>query len=62
MRLSTVARYSGDTFDPAVRHEADADTHLLLHCDELVGLWLYDHSPRAAHPRWQGRPTLVPAR
>ena len=61
VRLSTVARYT-DAFTPAVRHEADADTHLLLHCDELVGVWGYAHSPRAAHPRWQGRPTLVPSR
>lgn len=63
VRLSTVARYAGETLAPLpTRHEPDADTHLLLRCDELVGPWLYDHSPRAAHPRWRGSPTLVPAR
>ena len=62
VRLSTVARYTGEAFTPARRHTPDEQTHLLLHLDDLVGVWVYDHSPRRAHPRWSGRPELVPAR
>lgn len=50
VRLSTVARYSGERFRPARRPAADAGTALLLNMDAPVGPWLYDESPHYAHP------------
>jgi len=50
VRLSTVARYSGESFEPARRPAADAGTALLLNMDAPVGPWLYDESPHHAHP------------
>lgn len=49
VRLSSVARYAGERFEPAARHEADEHTLLLLHMDAQQGPWLYDSSPNAAH-------------
>jgi hypothetical protein len=49
VRLSRVARYSGDSFAPSRRFEPDADTLLLLHLDRLVGPLLPDHSPHRRH-------------
>lgn len=57
-RLSSVARYTED-FEPAARHEPDADTHLLLHFDGAIGPWVFDSSPRRLHPRRYGAPTFV---
>ncbi len=33
LRISTAARYSGESFQPQARHSADADTFLLWHMD-----------------------------
>lgn len=49
VRLSSVARYSGETFTPAARLTPDAQTHLLLNMDARQAIWLYDESPVAAH-------------
>jgi hypothetical protein len=59
MRLSRVARYAGaERFEPAARHEPDADCVLLLHMDPGSGPWIFDASPRAAHPRRIGGAAL----
>lgn len=50
VRLSTVARYEGESFAPALRHEADEHTRLLLNMDARIGVWLYDESASAVHP------------
>ncbi|MEZ5304876.1 MAG: hypothetical protein R3F11_30135 [Verrucomicrobiales bacterium] len=47
-RLSKSARYTGD-FDPAKRHEPDADTVLLFHFDDTLGDFHPDHSGADAH-------------
>jgi hypothetical protein len=49
VRVSTVARYSGERFKPARRLATDTDTALLLNMDGVVGPWLYDESKSAAH-------------
>jgi len=54
VRVSRVARYSGDAFTPARTFEPDADTLLLLHCDGLVGPFAVDHSPAEAHALRRG--------
>jgi hypothetical protein len=51
VRLSSVARYVGDRFEPARRLDADAATLLLLHMDGASGPWLYDASGHKAHAR-----------
>ncbi len=61
VRLSTVARYSGERFRPARRHTADDDTVLLLHMDGAIGPWLHDASPEAQHPRLFNGARVVPA-
>jgi hypothetical protein len=59
VRISSTARYEGDTFVPAARHEPDARTALLLHCDVDAGTWLLDASPQGAHPRRLGKATCL---
>lgn len=54
IRISTVARYDAAPFAPAARHAPDADTTLLLHCDQDVGPWSPDDSGRAAHALRRG--------
>ncbi len=49
VRLSSVARYSGEGFAPARRLEADAATELLLHLDGLVGPFVPDASAHGRH-------------
>ncbi|MFY9342965.1 MAG: LamG-like jellyroll fold domain-containing protein, partial [Planctomycetota bacterium] len=48
VRLSRGARYAA-AFTPAARHAADADTVLLLHCDQDFGPWTPDASGHARH-------------
>ena len=50
LRLSRVARYAGPSFAAPRRHEADADTVLLLHLDVDFGPWTPDSSSQKAHP------------
>lgn len=54
VRLSTAARYTGPSFSPERRHEPDADTHLLLHMDGVLGPWVYDSSGHGRHPEIRG--------
>lgn len=51
VRLSNMARYTGERFQPQRRMRADASTLLLLNMDGTVGPWLYDASGAQAHPR-----------
>jgi hypothetical protein len=62
VRLSTVARYTGDRFEPQRRLVSDSDTALLMHMDGKVGPWLYDDSPRGAHSSPQGGARLAEAK
>jgi len=61
VRLSTGARYTGQSFAPARRPEADDRTILLLNFDEMLGPWAYDESASEAHPMRSGDPEIVPA-
>lgn len=58
VRVSRVARYADERFEPARRFEADADTALLLHMDGLSGSWVPDASGRAAHATRVGQPRI----
>lgn len=49
VRLSGVARYSGESFSPARWFRSDEETVLLYHMDGQVGPWVYDESPSQAH-------------
>ncbi|MCZ6597129.1 MAG: metallophosphoesterase [Planctomycetota bacterium] len=58
VRVSRVARYTGEGFTPERRHEPDADTALLLHMDRTLGPWMYD-STATAHPLRRGDVNLA---
>jgi hypothetical protein len=60
IRLSRTARYT-DAFDPAPRHEPDADTVLLFHADRLFNGLLPDRSASGAHGTPTGTITLSPS-
>lgn len=60
VRLSDVARYTGD-FVPQRRPEADEDTLLLLNLDGARGPWVFDESPGRGHPMLRGGATVAPA-
>ncbi|MFK7741993.1 MAG: LamG-like jellyroll fold domain-containing protein [Planctomycetota bacterium] len=50
IRLSKVARYRGESFSVPQRHQADADTVLLIPCDRSFGPWVPDSGPAHSHP------------
>lgn len=54
VRLSKVARYVGDSFDPPAKHVPDEDTVLLIPCDRDFGPWTIDRSKQHCHPRRVG--------
>lgn len=60
VRLSRTARYRA-SFRPELRHEADADTVLLLHMDGPLGPWLFDSSASRAHASRTGEAAVVEA-
>jgi hypothetical protein len=62
VRVSRVARYDGDAFEPARRFAPDGDTVLLLHLDRAVGPLAPDSSPGARHAVARGRPVYEPVR
>ena len=49
VRLSSIARYSGDSMTPATRHRVDDDTVLLLRFDGAAGPFIRDASEGNAH-------------
>jgi hypothetical protein len=59
VRLSKVARYAGDRFDPDPRPTGDADTVLLLNFDDMIGGWLFDDSPARRMLRPHGGARVV---
>jgi len=61
VRVSTGARYAGERFQPERRFATDGETQLLLHLDDVVGVWAYDASGAGRHPRLRGRPRAVSA-
>jgi len=58
VRVSSVARYTQDRFEPARRHQSDGDTLLLLHMDGTSGPWFPDSSSKAAHATTAGNPRI----
>jgi hypothetical protein len=60
VRVSTVPRYEGTSVTVPDRPLNDADTCLLLHLDEMIGLRLPDDSASGAHAERSGNPVLVP--
>ncbi|MCA8949217.1 MAG: metallophosphoesterase [Planctomycetes bacterium] len=54
VRISKIARYRGDSFEPAATHDPDANTVLLLHLDGDFGPWTADASGLGTHPRRRG--------
>lgn len=61
VRLSTGARYTGETFVPARRHAPDGDTFLLLHLDRAFGPLTPDAGPGRRHALARGRVAYEPA-
>jgi 3',5'-cyclic AMP phosphodiesterase CpdA len=61
VRISSVARYTGERFRPSRYFDADEQTALLLHCDALIGNWLRDAGPAHNHPTRRGGVTVRPA-
>jgi hypothetical protein len=59
VRVSDVARYTGERFEPARRFENDEHTLLLLHMDGLSGPWWPDASAHSAHATRVGAPRVV---
>lgn len=60
VRVSRVARYAGESFEPQRRHESDSDTALLLHMDAASGPWIYDASESSAHAELRGQARIEP--
>ena len=59
VRLSKVARYVGDAFEPNRRPKGDDDTLLLLNLDEQLGGTLLDDSPACLQVLPEGGASLV---
>jgi hypothetical protein len=59
VRISTVARYRGERFDPPRRHERDGQTALLLHMDRVFGECHPDLSGRCANARARDGARLI---
>lgn len=62
VRLSKVARYTGDSFEPEALRMADSDTVLHLDMDRKAGPWLIDESQSRAHAKLVGKARLEPRR
>lgn len=61
VRISLIRRYGGDLSGiERTSYGADSLTSLMLHMDQPVGLWVYDHSTTSSHPRILGGARLVP--
>jgi len=61
VRLSTVARYRGDRFQPQRRLRADGDTRLLYTFDAPLGDYVVDASGNGHHAATVGDPAPAPA-
>ena len=58
VRVSTIARYKGDSFIPTRTLHSDSETALLLHLDCVLGPWVIDDAPGASHARIHGNPVI----
>lgn len=58
VRLSSVARYTGDRFEPARDWTSDADAVLLFDMNREVGPWILDRSDSQAHARKTNKAAL----
>ena len=61
VRISTVARYVGESFAPSMRHLRDDATALSLPCVSQFSLWTPDVSGNGAHAQRMGNARCVPA-
>ena len=61
VRISTVARYAGPSFEPVHHPKLDAETILLLDISRRIGPWTPDVSASGAHGRVVGDPRIVAA-
>ncbi len=61
VRISTVARYAGESFTPPMRHVRDDATALSLPCVSQFSLWTPDVSGNGAHAQRMGRARCVPS-
>jgi hypothetical protein len=61
VRISKVARYVGDRFQPKRRLEPEQDMTLLLNFDGKVGPWVLDESPAKRQITPRGSAAIVPA-
>ena len=61
VRISTVARYAGPSFEPVHHPQLDAETILLLDLSRRIGPWTPDVSASGAHGRVVGDPRIVAA-
>lgn len=59
VRISSVARYTGERFEPRRRYAPDPATVLLFHMDAERGVWQFDSSGHAAHGLRLGAATVV---
>lgn len=60
VRVSKVARYGKERFEPQRRFEPDDDTLLLLHLDASCGRIAPDHTAAGRHAMAQGEVEYVP--
>ena len=58
LRISNIARYTGDSFEPGATYAIDEHTVLQLPLDGQRGPWVRDASPTGTHPTVNGDPTL----
>ncbi len=58
VRLSSMARYTGESFTPANAWKPDADTVLLFDMDRSMGPWVIDESASHAHAKSVGKARL----
>jgi hypothetical protein len=58
LRVSNIARYTGESFTPTDTYVMDEHTVLQLPLDGQRGPWVRDLSPTGTHPTVKGDPTL----
>lgn len=59
VRLSKVARYQGESFEPARRHEPDGDTILLFHLARASRGFVFDHASRRGLGTLRGQARVI---
>lgn len=59
VRLSNVARYTGESFEPSRDFAGDDETLLLLDMDAALGPWLFDAGPKRVTATMEGDAKLA---